>query len=215
MIRTLRFRWLLGIILTLSSAFVTAQEQEAEKPVGLYDDNRWGVVFNTDDITLDLESYQGGVGIKWLRRTWGIRSVMDLFYSSESKTFSSILGGTLEYHLATGLVSPYLGAYLSSGVTTQRTEIDDENWTEFLTIPTSAGALFGAEVWVFDFLSAFVEYSLGLELVFDKTTESVGGDRSSESEWDYLIGTGLGNEGRIGLVVYFPPKPPEGYFGRR
>ena len=64
------------------------------------------------------------------------------------------------------------------------------------TLNFSLGAVAGVEVFIADFLSLFAEYTL--EADFDNTTDF----QTSQSTFDYLISTKMGNNAQIGVVVY-------------
>ena len=61
----------------------------------------------------------------------------------------------------------------------------------------SLGALAGVEVFIFDFLSVFAEYTLAANFI--NTTDL----QTSQSTFDYLINTSMGNNAQLGIVIYF------------
>jgi len=79
-----------------------------------------GVIFNTDDLLLDYESYQGGMGIKIAGEKNAYRLLVDVFYSTASDSTALTLGGAYERHFIQGRVSPYFGGYLTAGYASTR-----------------------------------------------------------------------------------------------
>ena len=71
--------------------------------------NDLGIIFNTNDLTLGLQSYQGGLGAKI---GWGslyLRGLFDFTVNGSSQSFAIDGGAALEYHLIPGPISPYIG----------------------------------------------------------------------------------------------------------
>jgi len=148
-----------------------------------------GLIFNTANILLELEGYQAGFGVKFGRDKLYLRPLLDLVVNGSSDSFALSAGATFEYHLFTGQVSPYIGGCVQAGYMRQGDLTS--------AIPFSIGAIAGAEVFIFDFLSIFAEYSLAAD--FTVTTDL----QTSQSTFDYLIDTRMGNGSKIGIVIYF------------
>ena len=53
------------------------------------------------------------------------------------------------------------------------------------------------EVFLFDFLSVFAEYSLAAD--FTLTTNL----QTAQTTFDYLVDTRMGNDSKLGIVLYF------------
>jgi len=145
-----------------------------------------GIIFNAGDALGGIESYQMGVGIKYggsndLR----YRGLTDIAYSGSTDSFQAIFGLALEKHFLPEPISPYYGAFANVGW---------EKSGDISNIPLSIGAMIGAEVFAFDFLSFFAEYCVAADMRF-----GLGESKS----FDYLIGTRMGNDAKIGVVVYF------------
>ena len=123
---------------------------------------------------------------------WGsvcLRGLFDITVNGSAKAVGVDAGVTVEYYLLPGPVSPYIGASVGGGYMTQ---------SNVSTVETfSAGALAGVEIYIFDFLSVFAEYSIQADLT--NTTDIP----SSTSTFDYLINTGMGNNAKLGVVIYF------------
>ena len=67
--------------------------------------NNTGLIFKVNDILLDVESYQGGLGIKrFYKDKYGYHGSLDFSYSSSSNSIVIELGNTIEKHLAEGRV---------------------------------------------------------------------------------------------------------------
>jgi len=148
-----------------------------------------GAIFDTNDLLFGLESYEAGLGAKI---GWGklcLRGLFDFTINGSSQSYAVDIGTTLEYHFISGPVSPYVGGSVSLGYMTQ------SNVTSAVTC--SLGAVAGIEVFVFDFLSVFAEYEVAADLT--NTTDL----QTSQSTFDYLISTQMGNSASLGVVIYF------------
>ncbi len=155
----------------------------------------FGLIFNTSDILLGLESYQGGVGMKFVWGNIALRGTFDLLYNGSGDSFAINGGVTLEYHLIRGPISPYVGGLVSGGYTT----VKDVS----TSIPVSMGAIAGVEVFLFDFLSFFAEYCLAADLTW-------GTDLATDKDtFDYLIDTRMGNNSKLGIVIYLQKSGPK------
>ena len=148
-----------------------------------------GVIFNTNDLLLGLESYQAGLGAKMGWGNFFLRGLFDFTLNGSSKSFGLDVGAAVEYHLIPGPISPYIGASIGGGYMTQ------SKITSAVTF--SFAALAGVEVFVLDFLSVFAEYAVQADLT--NTTDI----QASQSTFDYLIDTRMGNGAKLGIVIYF------------
>ena len=166
-----------------------------------------GVIFNTNDILLDLESYQGGVGAKIGLGPYVLRPMADILLNTDFNPFSLTLGAVLEKHILPGPVSLYWGPSLEMGVTILNNRFDADNWTQNIAWELlSAGCVAGFELFIFDFLSVFAEYNLALTLGLNTDRMSVAGVESSTTEFTYKLDLGLGNSAMFGIVVYLTRK---------
>ena len=150
--------------------------------------NDLGIIFNTSDLLFGLESYQAGLGGKI---GWGnlcLRGLFDIAINGSSESFAVDAGATLEYHIIPGPISPYIGASSNAGYMTQASTIS--------AITISIGAVAGVEVFVFEFLSIFAEYSITADFI---TTTDL---QTSQTTFDYLINTRMGNNAKLGIVIY-------------
>jgi hypothetical protein len=163
-----------------------------------------GIIFNVDNIGLNLESYQLGIGYKrYFNNNFAIRGLLDFGYSNNSKSWLFTLGATAEYHFLIGRISPYSGGFLNLGVIQAKTEIDNNNWTKVTSIPLSFGPLFGIEIFIFDFFAIFAEYSLNCEYTIITTKEKRASVESKKTDSQFDINTGIGNNSKIGIILYF------------
>ena len=166
-----------------------------------------GVIFNTNDILLDLESYQGGVGAKIGLGQYVLRPMADILLNTDFNPFSLTLGAVLEKHILPGPVSLYWGPSLEMGVTILNNRFDADNWTQNIAWELlSAGCVAGFELFIFDFLSVFAEYNLALTLGLNTDRMSVAGVKNSTTEFTYKLDLGLGNSAMFGIVVYLTRK---------
>ncbi len=149
-----------------------------------------GLIFNTGDILLDLDSYEAGLGVKLGVDDWAYRIGSDIMYNGTSTVFSSSATLGIEYHfLGNTQISPYIGGYAQAGFTMLP--------TSQMIFPMSAGAILGVEVFIFDFLSVFAEYAIAVDVtIMNDTTAAV-------TTFDYAIDTKMGNDSKLGVVVYF------------
>lgn len=183
------------IFLSINAASVVAQGDSLIPSVspakGPYD---LGVIFNTNDLLLGLESYQAGLGAKI---GWGnifLRGLFNFTLNGSSNSYGLDAGAAVEYHLIPGPISPYVGASIGGGYMTQN------KVTSVVTF--SFAALAGVEVFVLDFLSVFAEYAVQADLT--NTTDI----QVSQSTFDYLIDTRMGNGAKLGIVIYFMRSEP-------
>ncbi len=163
-----------------------------------------GLIFNIDGISLDLESYQGGFGVKLAKDSLAFRVLFDLFVSTgnNSAAFSLDVGTSFEYHLVKGPLSPYFGGFLSTGYATQKEEISGDTWTLLRVFPISFGPLIGIEIFPADFLSIFLEYALEFQYSLITTETSISGSVTRERTDEFSINTALGNNAKIGIIIY-------------
>jgi hypothetical protein len=149
-----------------------------------------GLIFNTSSILLDLESYQGGIGLKFGRDKLSLRSVFDLVLNGASDSFSLNAGAAIQYYLLPGSsVAPYVGGSVGGGYMRQGDALS--------MVVLSVGAFAGVEVFLFDFLSVFAEYAITGDFTFSTDIPS------SQTTFDYLVDTGMGNNSKLGIVIYF------------
>jgi hypothetical protein len=167
-----------------------------------------GVILSTQSLLFDIDSYQGGIGAKISVGQFVVRGMADLLINTDFNPFSITLGATLEKHFLHGPISPYWGVFAEAGFTQLKTEFDADNWTRQITLPFTVGGLIGIEIFIFDFLSLFVEYGLPLTLGIETTQASVGGSVTSSSKFIYKVDLGLSNQSMIGIVLYFTRKKP-------
>lgn len=161
---------------------------------------RLGLIFNTPDILLSPDQYQGlGVGVKGVWDHMAARGLLGLTFDTANSFFGLALGGALEFHLASGVASPYFGGQLLLEYSH-----DDRMAGTVRTFGAGAGPLFGVEIAPFEILSIFAEYAL----TFRASYASTAGAMEDDQRWNYAIGTGLGNQGAIGIIVYFLDRRP-------
>ena len=163
---------------------------------------RLGLIFNASNILMDIESYQAGIGVKLRTGNSAFRFLADGFFTNSSMTMSVDFGVAYEYHLTAARVSPYVGGFASVGYTSQKTTVDADNWTQNTSTPISAGGLFGAEVFVTDFLSLFAEYQVAIDITQTNTKTSDAGTVTDDPQNSLIFDTGIGNGSKIGIVIY-------------
>ena len=178
------------------------QSQEAEKERAEQGTNV-GIIFNTNNILMEVESYQAGVGIKIGDNSFAFRGMFDVYYSQMSDTLSFDIGMSLEYHLFPGIVSPYLGGFIKGGYSSIYNEFDEENYTQSVSIPVSIGPIFGVEVFPLKFLSFFAEYAVSTKMLYTNDIVSSAGTITEKQNVNFTVDSGLGNNSKIGIVIYF------------
>jgi len=196
------------IIFCIGFSYVYSQGEDDSTELPIIEEKaitQWGFIFNTNNLLLDIESYQAGVGFKVLRdNNVALRLLGDIFYSYNANTFSATLGVTYEKHFKPGRLSPYWGGFLEAGYMGQKSEgINSDNWTMNNTVPVSLGAVLGAEFFIMEFLSIFAEYSLSIDGLITSTSTSVDGDvTKTDPELNFSIDSGIGNSSSLGIVIY-------------
>ena len=198
-------RWLFLVLLVLSvTPLLPAQRGSignGNPPVA--GERDIGILFSTNDILFDLEGYQQGVGVKISIDKWMFRGMVDILLNTGINPFSISLGGVLERHFLPGPLSVYLGPSLETGLTISTDKADADNWTQAIALPLlTVGGVFGIEVFIFDFLSVFLEYQAALALGMNIDRISTAGSVSSTREFTYKFDVGLGNSGMFGIVFY-------------
>ena len=186
----------LVLVFIFLSIFLSAEELDKKL--------NWGFIFNTSNIFLDLESYQAGLGAKvLLDNDIALRFLADGFYSSSTDTFSITLGTAFEKHFRRKRVSPYWGGFVDFGIMRQYNETDSDNWTKNISVPISGGAILGVEFFIVETVSLFAEYNVVFEgSIMTSTTSVAGVEMKTDPEFSYTIDTGVGNEAKLGIVIY-------------
>lgn len=161
-----------------------------------------GFIFSAENILLDLNDYNGGVGMKMAFEKFSLRLMADFGYSSSAKIISGDLGASIEKRFRDGRISPYVGGGLQFGIEHETVETDSDNWTKQLTVPSDIFAFLGIEVFLLEFLSVFAEYNVAFTFNGVSTSQSVDGIVTDSSNWNWDVSTGLGNSGRLGIVIY-------------
>lgn len=201
-------RIILAVILSFAAAVaLNAGDKglfEGKKPES--GKNDLGFIFNTTNALLDIESYQGGIGMKIGGEKYTYRFLLDLLINTDLSPFSISAGAALEKHFISGPISPYWGGLLEVGYTSLKNEFDEDNWDQSITVPLSLGGILGIELFVFEFLSLFVEYNLKFSFAFNINKSSIAGSVSTEKEYSYNLDLGMGNSSMIGIVIYFARK---------
>ncbi len=187
----------LFLLFVLSLELLTAGEKNKSDFL-----KRTGFIFNTDNILFDVEGYQGGVGFKYRGDKLVYRVMTDFSFSSSTNKLTAGTGLAIEKHLRDGKISPYWGWFLNAAYESEKFESDSENWNKLIQYPLSTGGLLGVEVFLMDFLSFFAEYNLSFELTGVTNQQSVSGNVTEDTTWNYNISTGIGNNSKLGIIIY-------------
>lgn len=207
-------------LFAFSGANMCAQEEEPEAQVDAVDEEGGmnfiqekgytpGIIFNTSNILLDLDEYQSGVGIKLRGEDASLRGLFSISYQSSNDEFDTNMGITYEKPFFSGRVSPYWGIAGKVGLNLDKDEYDADNWVNTTSITGNLSAVFGTEVFIFEFLSVFAEYNLGASVSWAKVVQSSSGTETESTTTNFSIGTELGNEASLGVVIYLEKRPIE------
>ena len=178
---------LVGAIAANAQTKAPSPVQKLDLAQGSYD---LGLIFNTSSILLDLESYQAGLGLKIGRDKVSFRGLFDLVLNGASDSFSLNAGAAIQYYLLPGSsIAPYIGGSAGGAYMRQADVIS--------MVVLSVGALAGVEVFLLDYLSVFAEYAITADFTISTDLPS------SQTTFDYLVDTGMGNKSKIGIVIYF------------
>jgi len=148
-----------------------------------------GMIFDTGDLLLGLESYQGGLGACLGWGNLAFRGLLDLTLNGSSQVYAVGMGVAAAYHILPAPISPYVGGTIGGGYVYQG------NVSSAVTF--SLGVIAGVEAYILDFLSVFAEYAVTAELTH--TTDLLSAQRTL----DYLVTTKMGNNAKLGIVIYF------------
>jgi len=184
---------------TLVISFICIQDISAQETDSEYTP---GFIFNTSNLLLNLDSYEGGIGFLMSspRTTW--RFSVGFGYESGTEVFSSQFGITYLCPIFTGRVSPYWGGTIFAGYSHDTDEVDADNWTKENEFSLSAGVLLGVELVLDPRISFFAEYSVGADVAWVTQISSVSGSVSTTGSNNWSVGTELGNNGSIGVIIY-------------
>lgn len=166
-----------------------------------------GIIFNTSNLLLDLAAYQSGVGLMLRNEDFALRSLVSLEYESGNDLFESTVGLAYMQPFFSGGVYPYWGVSLIGGYSFDRDEFDSQNWTETRALTAELAAIFGAELFLLKFLSVFAEYKLGISFSRSQVNQGSNGLETETLKKNFRIGTDLGNEASIGVVLYLSSRP--------
>lgn len=198
-------RWLCLVLLAVSVSPLLPAQRGSVGPgkTPIAGERDIGILFSTNDLLFGLEGYQQGVGVKVGVDKWMFRGMVDILLNNGFNPFSISLGGVLERHFLPGPMSVYWGPSLETGITISKDKTDADNWIQSIALPLlTVGGVFGIEVFIFDFLSVFVEYQASLAFDLNISRISTAGSVSSTTEFACKLETGLGNNGMFGIVFY-------------
>ncbi|MCK4516740.1 MAG: hypothetical protein KAU31_15875, partial [Spirochaetaceae bacterium] len=115
------------------------------------------LIFNTNSLLLDLDSYKGGLGGTLRYPDSSFRVLVDLGYSSGTKSLGVGAGVVYQRPFFSGRVEPYWGFMLDAGFEREKTVVDANNYDQIDVLTASAGGVLGAEIFLLDFVSLFGE----------------------------------------------------------
>lgn len=178
---------------------------------GVWEDVTPGFIFNASNLLLDLSEYQGGLGGKLDFSNFALRGLFSFELESSDSTSDTedvalTMGLAAEVPFFDGRVSPYWGGFIDGSISRETTETSGGDTSRTQVLAASIGPLLGAEVFIFDFLSAFAEYGLAFRLSRATVETEIGGATSEDSTTNYALATELGNAGSLGIVIYLTRK---------
>ena len=174
--------WMMAIPSTLHSLSPGSADAQSTPPIDV------GLIVNSKDLFLNLDSYQGGIGAKISWGSLGFRCLLDFLVNGSDESFALNAGVAVEYHLGAERLSPYVGGFFAAGYMQQASVLT--------AVPLSFGALAGVEIFLVDFISVFVEYNIAVDVTFMQNP--VG----TPTTTTYLIEPRLGNNSEIGITIY-------------
>jgi len=164
-------------------------------------------LFNVPSLLLEVQAYQGGLGLKAGSGTWFFRGMVDFMMEDDGQPPSTFLWGisiAVEKHLSEGKASPYIGGAGGIHYSSARTDIAGGDWSREEELILELGPILGIELEIMKNLSLFAEYQLLGSLGWPAVTTYTGGQEervSGDQQWS--IDLDLGNAGLIGLCIYF------------
>ena len=161
-----------------------------------------GLIFNANNLLLDLSSYQGGIGMILKRPQDAWRFSIGFGYESGSNEINTSLGLSYIRPFFMHKVMPYWGCDLAGEYSYNKNQIDSENWQKTNGYMVGVSALLGVEFLLDPRVSLFAEYSLGVDISWVTEEESVLGVTDKSASHNFSTGTDLGNSGSIGVIIY-------------
>ena len=166
-----------------------------------------GFIFNVPSVLLEVDEYQGGLGLKAGTNGKYLRLLVDFSAEDDGAEPDVIAwgaGAAFEWHLQDGRVSPYAGASLGLSGVYEKTSVGGGDWVRDDLLAVEGGPLIGVEFSLTEGVSLFAEYQILGMYGWPSVTTSVGGDTNTVKDdmvWSWDLS--LGNTGMIGLCVYF------------
>jgi hypothetical protein len=81
--------------------------------------------------------------------------------------------------------------------------MDSSSWVKVKSIPISVGPVLGVEVAISPFFTIFAEYGVTIEYIQTTVTQYTDTTEIQDKESNFNVNTGLGNEAKLGVVIYF------------
>ena len=158
------------------------------------------------NILLDIDEYQGGVGVKFLYPDYALRASIGGGYSSADGSLDIAVTGTFEKPFFIGRITPCWGVNAVLGYDQERSAVDADNWSMTQAVSASVGGVLGLEFHVTDAVSFMVEYELAASLAWAGSSSAADGVVTpGDSTVNYDVSTRLGNGGGIAIVLYLEP----------
>ena len=199
-------RVLIVFLTLLAVTFLTAAQETGEME-GEPEKKEFipGLIFNTSNLLLDLNAYQGGAGVKLLYSEHALRFSAGAGYIGADSRLEITAGAVYEKPFYTGRVTPYWGGVLLAGYSREGAENDSDYWEIIQGFEASLGGILGVEFFLMDYLSVFAEYELAAGLAWSQVSRNAGGTLTKNGTTNFTAATGLGNNASLGVVVYLKP----------
>lgn len=190
------------VLLAFSPALWSQSEESASTPA-----SNIGIIYSASDLLLDLQSYEGGVGLIWHLQPVDLRLSLNMLYNSNDDYLDAGFSIAVLKPILQSRVNPYWGGFFSANITTEKDGTDDDTWVRTTEIPLALAGIFGAEFFILPHVSLFAEYQLYFEMNVEITRASTLGIKTDPSQdLNYEFGTGLGNSGMLGIIIYLGPQ---------
>jgi hypothetical protein len=168
-------------------------------------DLRFGALFSSNGFPFDVEEFNGGVGAQAVKGLWFGRSGLFIRYEkAETEDFSTGIRLFGARYLGGTKAKLYLGLFAGYSHSSEKTSVDENNWTKLVLDEIGVGPVLGVELSLLDNLAIFLDYELAFQATFPSHVVSAGGTVSTTKEdAEYFFGTRQGNAACIGICIYF------------
>ncbi len=166
---------------------------------------RLGALFCSSGFPFEAEPFNGGIGAQAVKGPWLARA--GLFFQYEKALTESFDWGARLFggrYLVGSKARLYAGLFAGYSRSSEKTSVDEDTWTKRILDELGAGPAIGAELFLFESLSVFLDYELAFQATFPSEQVSAGGTLTrTKEDPEYFFGTRQGNSACIGICIYF------------